>query len=103
MKREEILYIIVKNKISQLLILLVSTHCLSHIMLSFYCFEIGHVAIIIIDPLTNRNELSQSQVITINKNIININYFQITISKEKKTSDHSKLPEIEDNDSSAQI
>ena len=70
MKREEVLYIIVKNKRSQLLNLLVNTHCLSHIMSSFHCFEIGHVVIIIIDPLTNNNKLSQSQVITTNKRVL---------------------------------
>ena len=70
MKREEVLYIIVKKRVSQLLRLLVSTHSLSHIMSSFHCFEIGHVAIPIIDTLTNSNKLSQSQVITINKRIV---------------------------------
>ena len=70
MKKEEVLYIIVKKRVSQLLRLLVSTHCLSHIMLSFHCFEIGHIAITIIDPLTNSKKLSQSQVITINKRIV---------------------------------
>ena len=51
------------------------THCLSHIMSSFHCFEIGHVAISIIDPLIDSNKLSQSQVITINKRILIIVFF----------------------------
>ena len=62
LKKEEVLYIIVKKRVSQLLRILVSTHCLSHIMSSFYYFEIGHVPITIInsqDPLmTNSNKLS---------------------------------------------